>query len=173
MLLLTISINSFLLANENNWEKDSLQIDTLLLENSKQKITPITSGESFVRRLYLEICGRIPKADETKSFLENTNKNKRSLLINQLINSAEHPKYFYHYWADMLRLQSRIKGIYDNQYAKWLKKSLAENKPYDKIVYELISASGYISQNGAVGYYLRDEGKILETASTTAQLFLG
>jgi len=162
-----------IIAKENQWQKDSLKIDQLLLKDSKDQKSNSILDIVFVRRIYLETVGRIPKAKEIKIFLQDQNKNKRSDLINQLMNSNEHPKYFYHFWADMLRLQTKIKGVYNNQYAKWVKKSIAENKPYNQIVYELISASGYISQNGAVGYYLRDEGKILEIASTTAQLFLG
>ncbi len=133
------------------------------------------SDELFCRRVYLDIVGRIPSRDEAKEFTMDTAANKRSKLIDKLIDSEGFSSSFFNFWADILRIQSNI----DNQegagaaYSQWVKDAVRTNMPYDKFVAELVGAKGKIWENGAVGYYLRDTGMPLDNMSNTAQIFLG
>ena len=154
----------------------SSRVDKLIQEGyAKHGVepNPITSDEKFVRRVYLDIVGRIPTYDETTGFLQATGDDKRSKLIDTLLDSEGYVSHQFNYWADLLRLQSRMRYAPAKPYLDFIKHSLRENKPYDQFVRELITAEGYTWDNGAAGYYLRDTGMPLDNMSNTAQVFLG
>lgn len=131
------------------------------------------SDQVFLRRIYLDIVGRIPTMEEALSFLKNLSPTKRRDLINDLVGSAGHVSREFNYWADLLRVQSRMRNVPGQPYVEWIKDSLRDNKPYDEMVRELITADGYIWDNGAAGYYLRDAGMPLDHMANTFQVFLG
>jgi hypothetical protein len=156
------------------------QIDKLVNENlAKQKIEPNApaSDEVFVRRIYLDVVGRIPTMRETLEFTQSTDKDKRAKLIGDLLASEGYVQNFFNYWADILRLRSRLSAGNSQPagaaYANWLRASLEENKPFDKMVRELVTASGKTYENGAVGFYLRDYNMPLDNMAVTTQIFLG
>lgn len=130
----------------------------------------------FVRRIYLDIAGRIPTPQESGQFLSDKHPEKRDRLIDRLLNSEGHVSHSYNYWADILRINNRLQQSGNDAefaYRHWLKDSIRENKPYDQLVRELVSARGYIWENGAVGYYQRDRGMALDNMSNTVRVFLG
>lgn len=133
---------------------------------------PITNDATLLRRAYIGIIGRIPTHKETITFLNSKKKNKRSQLIETLTHSPGYESKTFNFWADLLRLKST-----DQQYGigwhVWLRKSVATNKPYNKMVYEMLSASGHATQNPAVGYYLRDRNMLLDNVSNSVKVFLG
>lgn len=133
----------------------------------------LTTDSEFLKRTFLSIVGRIPTYEEARAFLDSQDKDKRSKLIDSLLESPGYVSNFYNFWADLLRAKSRIRGDNGNFYGHWIKDSLAANKPYDKMVQELLTATGRADDNGAAGYYLRDADNPLDTVSTTAQIFLG
>lgn len=139
-----------------------------------KKIAPQrrVSDSVFVRRIYLDIAGRIPTMEETLSFLKSGKSTKRSDLIDELLDSEAYVSDMYNMWSDVLRMQSEMRGD-GNQYAAWLKNAIRENKPYNEFAYELITAEGYTWENGAAGYYLRDDGMPLDNMANTVQVFLG
>jgi hypothetical protein len=154
----------------------SEKIDALIEEGYKaHKITPNgpTTDEAFVRRIYLDVIGRIPSQEEARGFLDSTEAGKRSKLIDRLLDSEGYVSNWYNWWADILRMETGMRGEAGQAYAAWVKDSLRNNKPYDQFVRELITAEGYVWDNGAVGYYLRDAGMPLDNMSNTTQIFLG
>src|SRR4051794_38627919 len=85
------------------------ELDALLAKDwAKEKIepNPPASDEVIVRRLYLDLAGRIPTYRETEEFLASTGANKRGELIDTLLASDGYAQHFFNYWADVLRLQS-------------------------------------------------------------------
>ena len=154
----------------------SERIDSLVEEAyKKHKVQPNApvNDETFVRRIYLDVIGRIPTQEEVKEFLASTESGKRSRLIDKLLDSEGHVSHSFNWWADVLRIQSNMDGEAGAAYAHWLKDSLRSNKPYDQFVRDLVDSRGYIWENGAVGYYLRDAGMPLDNMSNTTQIFLG
>ena len=127
----------------------------------------------FLRRTYLEIVGRIPNLEEVRLFFQSSAPRKRRDLIDRLLDSDGYVSREFHYWADLLRAQSRLRNAPGQPYLDWIKNSLRENKPYDQMVRELIQSEGYIWENGAAGYYLRDAGMPLDHMANTFQVFLG
>jgi hypothetical protein len=139
---------------------------------------PVADDATFVRRAYLQLVGRIPTLEESERFLKSKTLKKRRLLVDMLIDSDGFTSHFYNYWADILRVKSRLRGLPGNAgdpYIVFIKEALAENKPYDKFVYELITAHGdtWDMDAGASGYYRRDRGMPLDNLANTAQVFLG
>ncbi len=139
---------------------------------------PAKLDESLLaRRIYLKIGGRIPTHDEITSFLADKSENKKTRLINQLVDSPAYESQMFNWWADLLRLKTRMRG--GNQigagqlYVHWVKEQIAKDVPFDRMAYDLVTAEGYPWENGAVGYYLRDAGMPLDNMSNTAQVFLG
>jgi len=139
----------------------------------KVKPNPISSDAVFVRRIYLDVIGRIPSYDEASTFLKSKDPQKRSKLIDKLLDSEGYVSHHFNYWADLLRIRSRMRYAPAQPYIDFVKQSLRDNKPYDRFVRELITAQGYTWDNGAAGYYLRDTGMPLDNMSNTAQVFLG
>ena len=143
---------------------------------SKVDLNPKVDDSVFIRRLYLNIVGRIPTAAETTDFINSREEDKKSKLINKLINSEGYVSHQFNWWADILRVNTRMQGqspTNGGAYSNWIKRSIRENKSYDKFVRDLITAEGMIDENGAVGFYLRDRGMELDHLATTAQVFLG
>ncbi len=153
-------------------------IDRLIdddLQRNQLQLLEITSDQQFVRRVYLDIVGRIPTLEELRVFLDSQSVKKRGDLIASLLSSPGHVSHDYNFWADILRIKDEDSAISRAFYVSWLKDSLASNKPYDQFVRELVTASGsgWEHGNGAVGYYLRDRGMPLDNMANTLRIFAG
>jgi hypothetical protein len=157
------------------------RIDELVLDClKKEKLEPNADAgdEVFVRRVHLDLIGRTPTKSETLAFLESQDPDKRAKLVDSLIGSDGYVSHQYNWFADILRSRTSISG--NNQsvgagmaYEKWIKDAIRANRPYNEIVYDLVTASGSSWQNPAIGYYLRDFGMPLDNLAITTQVFLG
>ncbi len=160
-------------------QQAAAEIDSLLAAHWKSTgVTPNAPirAETFVRRIYLDLAGRIPTASEAVAFLESKQPDKRAALIDDLLARESYGSHFYNFWADILRLKSHFvntANVGPAAYAKFIKESLRTNKPYDQFVRELLSARGYAWDNGAVGYYGRDPEMPLDNMALTTRIFLG
>jgi len=153
------------------------RIDDLLAKHWREhKVEPSDPlGDApFVRRIYLELAGRIPTFDETVAFLDDRGKDKRAELIERLLASPDYVSHFYNFWADILRLCERPQNdIFAEAYLDWVKQSIAANRPYDAWVHEMLTADGKVWENPATGYQLRDKGMPLPYVDNTVRVFLG
>lgn len=156
------------------------EIDRLLAADWQRhglQPNPPADDATFVRRIYLDIVGRIPTLDEARSFLDNTGSDRRAGLIERLLASEGHVQHMFHFWADLLRIQSRANGAQGDMtsqpYLEHVRKRLRENQPYDRFVRELLTARGKAWDNPAIGYYMRDIGMPLDNLANTARIFLG
>lgn len=158
-------------------------------ERIKSGKTPITNfnapcnDEQFVRRVYLDIVGRIPNYDEATAFINNQAKDKRAKLIDMLLDSPGYSSHMFNYMAEMLRVKddfgggNNVRGV---PYINWLQQQITKNTPWDKVAYEMLTATGKMwdkkedgSYNGAAGYLLRDSGMTLDNLANTLAIFLG
>ncbi len=157
------------------------QIDRLVaadLAKNKLEANPPASDSVFLRRVYLDVIGRVPTKKEAQDFLDSKDADKRSKLIDTLLAGDGYVQGWYNFWADVLRLQSSPVGggqsaASGHAYAMWIKDALATNKPYDQMVRELVTATGTTYENGAVGFYIRDYNMPLDNMAVTTQIFLG
>ena len=136
------------------------KIDELAFDKLKQlKIEPanLCSDGVFVRRVYLDTIGTLPTAEEAKSFLDNKDPNKRSVLIDHLLQRPEFADYWAMKWSDLLRVKAEFPinlWPYGAQaYHRWIRTSLKENMPYDRFVRELLTSSGSNFRTPQVNFY--------------------
>src|SRR6185295_5721260 len=155
-------------------------------ENSVKPAPQAADGE-WCRRVFVRLLGRIPSGEETLAFLNDNAKDKRQKLVDKLLTDDNYVEQYAQYWAGVWAnvLIGRTTGTQDGSpvdraaFEKYLRDSLAENKPYDKLVYELLTATGSPKPgtedyNGAVNFVLAglNENATLVTART-CRVFLG
>ncbi|MCB1279744.1 DUF1549 domain-containing protein [Prosthecobacter sp.] len=155
---------------------ESQKIDQLLAkdwEKAGLKPNPPASDEVLVRRLYLDIAGRIPTVEESQAYLKSSDPQKRAKLIETLLASDGYTSHMFNYWADILRLSDNVKGrLAAEAYEEWLKKQIKDNAPYDQFVRNLLTTDGGVWDSGSIGFWQRDENK-LDHLAYTVQVFLG
>lgn len=129
---------------------------------------------TFLRRVYIDITGKLPTEQESRDFIANTDPAKRDKVIDQLVDSEEYADLFANKWNLVLRNKKR--GPADLQgtlgFHQWIRQSIYENKPYDQFVRDVLTASGDPEFNPAVIWY-REVTQVNEQVEDTAQLFLG
>ncbi|MEM0970905.1 MAG: DUF1549 domain-containing protein, partial [Verrucomicrobiota bacterium] len=155
------------------------KIDALIeAKLSQEGLEPnaLADDATFLRRVYLDIVGRIPTIEEAESFYATPAPLRRAELIDDLLDSEGYVSHFYNFWADVLRVNRNLgnaNGNAEAAYQLWIKESLRENRSYQTFAREMVSARGNIWENGAVGYYQRDRGMPLDNMSNTVRVFLG
>ncbi|MFN0079362.1 MAG: DUF1549 and DUF1553 domain-containing protein [Prosthecobacter sp.] len=129
---------------------------------------------TFLRRVTLDITGRLPTAPEMKDFLASKDANKRSVLIDRLLDSPEYAEFFANKWSALLRNQRTQPTFARGSYLfySWIRDSIADNKPYDQFVREVVTASGELDQQPPVAWY-RQVKEMKQQMEDVAQLFLG
>lgn len=158
-------------------EKAAGRVDALVnsgLQKAGLTANPPLSEEQFVRRLYLDVAGRIPTEKELLAYLADPSTDKRPKLIDSLLASEGYNSQLFDWLADTLRLKDDFgKGVKSYVYQEWIKDQIKANRHWDTLVYEMMTAEGRITSNGAAGYLLRDRGMPLDNLSNTLTTFLG
>jgi hypothetical protein len=156
------------------------QIDKLVFgQLAKLKIQPVLCSDSvFVRRVYLDVIGALPSAKEARDFIRDPDPDKRRLLIDALLDRDEFADYWAMEWGDILRIKAEFPvNLWPNAaqaYHHWVRASLAENKPYDKFVRELLTSSGSNFRVGPVNFYRAVQNRTPEGISRAVALtFMG
>lgn len=151
-------------------------VDTLINDKLKQlQILPseLCSEEEFLRRAYLDTAGRLPTIKETVAYLSDSSENRRSVLVDQLLDSDDFASYWTLKWGDILRSNSKklkTKGVH--KFRRWIYDSVRTDKPLDQFARELLTAQGSVYENPPANYW-RASRDPLDATETTAQLFLG
>jgi len=151
-------------------------IDDLVL--AKLKVlgiapAPLCTDSEFIRRAFLDAAGILPSPAETAAFVADASQDKRAKLIEGLLKRPEFVDYWTYKWSDLFLVSSKklnptaMKVFYD-----YLHKSVADNKPWDKLAREILTPSGSNLDNGAANYYVIHKDPI-DLTETTTQAFLG
>ncbi|HWC90900.1 MAG TPA: DUF1549 domain-containing protein, partial [Pirellulales bacterium] len=129
---------------------------------------------SFIRRVTIDITGRLPTAIETRDFLADKSPSKRDALVDRLLADGGYADYFANKWSVILRNKRRDPGYAHGTFAfhDWIRDSLNRNLPYDQFVRSILAASGEVSDNPAVAWY-REVKDVEQEVEDAAQLFLG
>ncbi len=155
------------------------QIDGLLAKQLKangfSSFNEPLPDDLFVRRVYLDIAGRIPTREEFLEFAESGREDKRQALIDDLLLSPGYASNLFNYFADMYRLHASDfnNGVRMDPYMQWWREQLKSNRPYDEVVVDMITAEGNVGQNPAAGFILRDTGMEFDAFSNFGQVMLG
>ena len=143
------------------------------LRDLRMNPSPLSTDSEFVRRAYLDVTGLLPTAEESRSFVRDTESDKRSRLIDELLERPAHADFWALKWSDLLRNEEKAldrKGV--QAFHHWIRQSVAQNKPLDDFVRELVTARGSTYDHPPANFYrsLRDP---ISRAESTAQVFLG
>jgi len=157
------------------------KIDALVLDRLKQLgIQPakVCSDEVFVRRVYLDVIGTLPTAQEAREFLDDGDPDKRRGLIDRLLERDEFADYWAMKWSDLLRVKAEFPiNLWPNAvqaYHRWIRNSIEENVPYDRFVREMLIASGSNFRVPQVNFYRGMQNREPEgIAQTLALTFMG
>lgn len=128
---------------------------------------------TFLRRACLDVIGRLPTADEARAFLADKSTNKRTLLVDRLLERPEYGDHWANKWADLLRpnpYRAGIKAVFNLD--GYLRDAFRKNKPYDQFVREIITAQGSTFRHGPAVVF-RDRREPDEITTMVSQLFLG
>jgi len=145
------------------------------LEKQKLNYNENLNDHMYLRRVYLDLAGRIPNYDEAKEFLNSRDTNKRQELVIKLLRSWDYASHNYNHLAELLRIKTTFPGtvLRNDSFIYWLKEQIHTNTPWDELVREMVTAEGRIWDNPAVGYHLRDNGMKLDHVAFMGKVFLG
>lgn len=136
--------------------------------------SPTCDETTFLRRVTLDLTGRLPTLDEMQSFLDDSSVDKRNQLIDRLLDSEDYASFFAGKWSVILRNRRTTSTMQVSNvlFHQWLKQSFFDNRPYDQIVEELLTASGTVFSHPATSWLsqVTDNNERIEDVS---QLFLG
>ena len=151
-------------------------IDSLVfaqLQRLQINPSPVCDDTTFLRRVYLDVTGRLPTVSQAREFLESADASKRSHLIDRLLASSEFVDFQTLRWADLLRVEDKTldaKGV--AVFYRWIHDSVAIDKPLNQFAAEIIAARGSTYTEPPANYY-RALRTPEERAESTAQVFLG
>ena len=157
------------------------EIDKIVMAGLKQKsIKPanLCSNEVFIRRLYLDINGTLPNANDVRAFIRKTNPDKRAELIDKLLKNEDFANYWSLKWCDLLRVKAEFPiNLWPNAvqaYHRWLYDAIQNNMPYDKFADEMLTSSGSNFRVPQVNFYRAIQGQKPSAISTAVALtFMG
>ena len=172
-------------------QKLASRIDQLVLARATSENVPVgerSDDGEFLRRVSLDLSGRIPRTLETRDFLADTRPQKRQLLIDRLLDSAQYVSHWTNVWRAALLPQANVPEAqqYLPGFDRWLHDRLRENTPYDQMVQQIITAPldsigmrrrqtqmmAY-DQATPIAFYMANELKPENLASSASRLFLG
>ena len=152
------------------------RIDDLVLKKLEELGLPpyrLSNDHHFVRRAYLDAIGVLPSAGEARQFVEDKNPDKRVGLVDSLLERPEFVDYWTYKWCDLLLVsRSKLKSPAHRIFYDWIRRSVAGNKPWDRFVREIVTATGSNTSNGAANYWVMHDEATKATENIT-HTFLG
>jgi hypothetical protein len=138
----------------------------------------VSADDVFLRRVFFDVIGTPPTADEARAFLTDKDPQKRSKLIDRLLDRKEFADFAATKWRDLLRIKAEepisLWPKASETYYRWVRGSIAENKPYDQFARELLTGSGSNFRDGPCNYVRAVPERDPRTlGEATALLFMG
>ena len=141
---------------------------------------PLSSDREFVRRVYLDTIGRLPTVEESRSFVESRGHNRRAQLIDSLLDKPEYASFWTVKFEDWFRNnQLNSQGRSMGMFKEWVHEWLAEDRPYDRMVLELLTSQGDSFLEPAVNFwhpaadFMLKKFDVKKVTPTVTRLFLG
>lgn len=149
--------------------------ETVFRKLQTLRINPsaISDDVTFLRRVSLDVTGTLPTTVEAQAFIADNHPDKRERWVTGLLTHKEYADWWALKWSDLLRNEEKtidLKGV--QNFHAWIRESIAQDKPFDQFIREIVASRGSTYSEPASNYY-RALRQPLERAETTAQLFLG
>ena len=139
----------------------------------KQNPSAVSDDLTFLRRVSLDVTGSLPSSETARSFLSDKRKDKRSILIEELLKSEEYASFWALKWADLLRVEEKTldsKGV--EKIYGWLKEMIGSGKPLDQFTKDILCATGSTYNNPPANFYRALRAPV-SRAEAVAQVFIG
>jgi hypothetical protein len=169
------------------------KIDRLIADrwaDAGAKPAPLADDAEFLRRVSLDVAGRIPSVAETRAFLADKSPDKRLKAVERLLEGPAYVNHFASVWQALLVPEDNAANFqlrfFMPAFEAWLRKQFADNVPYDRLVRELITArvandpntqqflrAGGGGEPSPLAFYMAKDVKPEELAAATSRLFLG
>ncbi len=141
------------------------------VKGAQPRLAPAVDDAAFLRRVSVDLIGRIPTIDEIAEYEKDAPATRREKLVDKLLAHPRFAERWTVFFADMLRIRSQAEG--GSQMLAYVNRSLAERKPYDEMARELIATNGRPEEAPAAGFALSDAVNPMALAGATSQIFLG
>ncbi len=130
---------------------------------------------AFLRRASLDLTGRLPGPDDMRAFASDRAPDRRTKLIDRLLQSDAYAVNWGRYWRDAVTYHTPASANYLRWqlFDRWWVEQLKDNRPWDRVVSDLVTASGVNDETAPVNYLTALYGNPVEIAATTSRVFLG
>jgi len=154
------------------------QLDQLILnELTAAETAPaaVSTDEDFLRRVSLDIAGRLPSAREITLFGLNPDPGKRSEVVDRLLASDAYAETWARYWRDviLMRATNQRAPLVSSSFIAWMTEMLRENRGWDEITTEILTASGDVREVGSTALMFAHEGVTEDITGEVSRIFLG
>jgi len=136
-------------------------------------LSPRSSDAEFLRRAYLDLVGKIPTVEKARAFLDSNDPDKRSKLVDELLANPDYGRHMADIWqALLLSKNSTARRLDTGVFVDWLAHEFNENRPWDSIVREIVTAKGAQDKNPATTFWL-SQVSVDNMTDTVCKVFLG
>ncbi|PHS07315.1 MAG: hypothetical protein COA88_09090 [Kordia sp.] len=125
-----------------------------LLKQRRLTRLPEATGPVLLRRVYLDIVGHIPPANDVIAFLKDRRAEKRAEVIDRLLDDTDYIRHSSTVWSNLLVGRGARREVNRGALEKFLRESFARNRPWNEVVGELVAARGRNDENGATNFLL-------------------
>ncbi len=151
------------------------QIAVATLRQHNLTLARRCSDAVFLRRAYVDVTGTLPTNEQAAAFLQDLNPDKRSALVDQLLDSPLYADYWAMKWSDILRVKAEFPinlwPAAAHAYYRWIHAAVTMDMPYDRFATELLTSSGSNFRDPQVNFYRamqnRDADQIAKTVALT------
>jgi hypothetical protein len=133
----------------------------------------LADDAEFLRRVCLDITGRIPTAERAAAFLDSSDADKRQKLIDELLDNANYGQHFSTIWTNLINAAGSPPRSMQSSFRDWLANKFNQGQGWDQIVRELLASEGLATESPATYFVRANTAEPGMLASTSAQFFLG
>ena len=156
----------------------AVEVDRLVaeeLQKSKTAAASRTTDEDFLRRITFDLAGSLPSPAEVTIFGLNPDPDKRAKLIDRLLAGDQMARNWARYWRDVIftRATDQRSRIAQPTFERWMTEQLKQDRHWDEIATDLITATGDVREKGETGLIFAHGGQAAELASEMSRIFLG
>lgn len=139
------------------------------------RVPPRVDDITFLRRVFLDLTGKLPDPDSLRRFAVENRDDKRARVVDELLQSEAHAVNWGRYWRDSVTYHTPASSNYLRWklFDDWWTTQMRRNRPWDQIVSALVTSSGINDEIAAVNYLTAMYGNPVEIAATTSRVFLG
>jgi hypothetical protein len=143
----------------------------------REKITPAGTADdaTFLRRVYIDLCGTIPAHDEALAFLADSDSAKRARLVDRLLADPRYAQHQAEIWDLVLFGRHPVNDECREHagFAKFMRESFAANRPFNEVARSILKAEGDTIEQGSAWFLLQYMRRPEDAAVAVSQIFLG